>query len=42
MADGRWEQEIFDPLYDDYDKGKITADQFAQALQQKTNLFLKE
>ena len=42
MADGRWEQEIFTPLYDDYDKGKITADQFAQALQQKTNLFLKE
>ena len=42
MADGRWEQEIFNPLYNDYDKGKITADQFAQALQQKTNLFLKE
>jgi hypothetical protein len=42
MIDGKWEEEIFTPVKREYVEGKITADQFAQTLQQKTNIFLKE
>jgi hypothetical protein len=43
MVDGKWRDEIFNPLRKEYvEDGKITADQFAQTLQQKTNIFLKE
>ena len=42
MIDGKWESEIFAPAMKDYTNGKTTAEQFAQMLQQKTNIFLKE
>ena len=42
MIDGKWEEEIFLPARRNYDAGKTTAEQFAQTLQQKTNIFLKE
>jgi hypothetical protein len=42
MVDGKWEEQIFLPARREYDAGKTTADQFAQTLQQKTNIFLKE
>ena len=40
--DEKWRDEIFTPAMNDYTSGKTTAEQFAQTLQQKTNIFLKE
>ena len=35
-------QEVFDPLYVEYENGKKTLDEFVKELQNKTGLYLKE
>ena len=35
-------QEVFDPLYVEYENGTKTLDEFVKELQNKTGLYLKE
>ena len=42
MYNSMYVQEVFDPLYVEYENGKKTLDEFVKELQNKTGLYLKE
>ena len=42
MYNSMYVQEVFDPLYVEYENGTKTLDEFVKELQNKTGLYLKE